>query len=180
MATVEKIIFIEIKLKMMEHNSNDLLNDLKNALHEAEGKVGTEIVTPKPKKIMKFCQLVGDTNPLYYSDNLESFSQDQKHIIPPGYLMNLTNQVIQKIFLEIGPLFISNIKGLIHVKSEVEFLHPIYIGHPYKIVIKTHNPIEKKGERGKYYSIIFETRVIEPETMDICAIDYHDFFFKLE
>lgn len=164
---------------MMEDNTNDLLNDLKTALSKAGEKVGTEIITPNPKKIMKFCDLVGDANPLYYIDNLEEYSEGDKPIVPPGYLMNLTNQVIQKMFLEIGPLFISTIKGLIHVNSEVEFFHPLYIGQQYQIAITTHDPIEKNGEKGKYYSIIFETSVSDPESRKLCVIDFHNFFFKL-
>jgi hypothetical protein len=148
--------------------SSSLANDLHETLKNVENDVGTEKIQPDRKEIEKFCSIIGDSNTLYF----------EKGLFPPGYIMNLTNRVIQKFFIEIGPMFISKIRGLIHVGSKVEFRKPMSFDKSYVIKVETSEPVEKKGKQGTYYSIIFKT-VITDEDDEIHAVDLHDFFFKL-
>ncbi|TFF96224.1 MAG: hypothetical protein EU544_01095 [Promethearchaeota archaeon] len=143
-----------------------LAEELHSTLKKVEKKQGTEIVRLKDKEVRKFCELIHDTG------------YDGK-FIPPGYIMNLTNRVIQKIFLEIGPLFISKIRGLIHVNSKVEFHEVMPLDKEYKISIETSKPLKKEGKKGTYYSIIFTTKVWDTNGSKLFAVDHHDFFFKL-
>jgi len=148
--------------------ASTLSDELHETLKNVEKKVGIEEVQPDRKEIEKFCDIIGDTNPIYV----------EKGIFPPGYIMNLTNRVIQKIFIEIGPLFISKIRGLIHVGSKVEFLKPMPLDISYTIKIETSKPKEKTGKKGTYYSSIFKTTIFDKDN-DVHAIDHHEFFFKL-
>lgn len=152
----------------MKNQKGSTARELHEALQKATTEIGTESINPIKKEIRKFCSIIGDNNPIYFEEN----------IFPPGYIMNLTNRVIQKIFFKIAPFFRSKIKGLIHVGSEVEFIKSMPLDQNYKIRIKTSKPVKKKGKMGAYYAILFETEIFD-ETNEKCAIDHHNFFFKL-
>ena len=145
-----------------------LVEDLLVALKKAEKEIGIIEIEPIEEEIKKFCLIIDDNNPIYFT----------KSIFPPGYIMNLTNRVIQEVFINIGPAFISKIRGIIHVGSEVKFMKVMSMEQNYKIKIETSEPIEKKGKKGSYYSIIFKTSILDQKD-EVCAIDDHDFFFKL-
>jgi len=142
--------------------------ELNEALKKAETKIGIEDIEPIEAEIKTFCEIIDDINPIYL----------KQKVFPPGYIMNLTNRVIQKVFIEIGPLFISRIRGLIHVGSEVDFFRPMPLKKKYKIKIETSIPVEKKGKMGNYYSVIFKTLIFD-EDENLYAVDHHNFFFKL-
>ncbi len=155
-----------------------LIQELSDTLKKVEKEVGIETVLLKEKEVSSFCELIGDANPLYFSDESAKDAGFESKIIPPGYVMNLTNRVIQKIFIKIGPLFISKIKGLIHASSDVRFFKIMMLNKKYKIVIETENATEKSGAKGQYYSIVFKSSVLD-ENNELCAVDFHNFFFKL-
>ena len=140
--------------------------ELHQTLKKVEKEVGLEPVKIDRKEIIKFNELIDDKT---------SFDI----LIPPGYVMNVTNRVIQQVFIKIGPLFISKIRGLIHVNSEVEFYKPMPIENKYRIKIETTVPIEKTGKMGTYYSVIFNTSIFDEKGEDRYALDKHEFFFKL-
>ena len=145
-----------------------LAKELHMELKKAEQEIGIREVDPIEEEIKKFCEIIEDNNSIYFI----------KMIFPPGYIMNLTNRVIQEVFIKIGPFFISKIKGVIHVGSEVNILKVMSMKQNYKIKIETSEPVEKMGKKGKYYSIIFKTSILDKNN-DVCVIDNHDFFFKL-
>ena len=151
--------------------ASSMAEELHHALKKVEEEIGFEEIAPIEKEIQKFCEIIDDNNPAYFTEG----------IFPPGYVMNLTNRVIQKVFIKIGPLFMgknSKIKGLIHVGSVVEFLKPMPLNKKYKIKIETSEPKEKTGKKGTYYAVVFKTIIVD-ENDAIYALDYHDFFFKL-
>ncbi|MHA1281243.1 MAG: hypothetical protein ACTSQP_01955 [Promethearchaeota archaeon] len=143
-----------------------LANDLYNHLKEAAKKFENEIIKSESSEIEKFCEITGIRN-------------FKKNIIPQAYFMSFTNKIIKEIFLKIGPLFISQIKGLIHVSSEVEFFKDIFLNSNYKVSVDFSEPILKKGKKGDYYSIIFNINLLDEQGNEKIAIDHHEFFFKL-
>ena len=153
----------------MNDSTSSLVDDLHLALKQVEKEIGIIKIEPLEDEIKRFCEIIEDDNPIYFKESL----------FPPGYIMNLTNRVIQDVFFKIGPLFISRIKGLIHVGSKVKYLKPMSLKHSYKIKLEFSSPIEKRGKEGIYYSIIFKTSIFDGNN-DVCAIDDHDFFFKLK
>ena len=152
----------------MTDNITSIVKELDMALKKATNEIGLDVIEPIEKELIKFCELIEDNKDYYLKED----------IFPPGYLMNLTNRVIQKVFIKIGPMFISKIRGLIHVNSEVEFLKPMLMNEKYKVRINTTEPIEKKGKMGTYYEVIFKTSILNYKT-ELCAVDNHNFFFKL-
>ncbi|MHA1147250.1 MAG: hypothetical protein ACTSR8_03300 [Promethearchaeota archaeon] len=140
--------------------------ELHQTLKKVEKEVGLDPIRINRKEILKFNELI---------DDKMSFDA----VIPPGYVMNVTNRVIQQIFIKIGPLFISKIRGLIHVNSEVEFYKPMLVESHYRIKIETTKPIEKTGKMGTYYSVIFNTFIFDENYEALYALDKHEFFFKL-
>ena len=151
----------------MTDTASPILKELNDALKNATNEIGLDEIKPVKKELIKFCELIDDNNPDYFKGD----------IFPPGYVMNLTNRVIQKVFLKIVPMFINKIKGLIHVNSEVEFLRPMSMNKKYKVKIETTEPVKKTGKKGVYYEVIFKTSIFDDE--DLCATDDHNFFFKL-
>ena len=147
---------------------SSVVKELDEALKNATDEIGWDEIEPIEKELIKFCELIDDNNPAYFKGD----------VFPPGYLINLTNRVIQKVFIKIGPMFISKIRGLIHVNSEVEFLKPMTMNQKYKVRIETTEPVEKTGKMGVYYEVIFKTSILN-EKEELCAVDNHDFFFKL-
>ena len=143
-----------------------LVEELHQSLKKVEKEVGSEPIKIERRDILKFNELIDDKTP--FGD-----------LIPPGYIMNMTNQVITQIFIKIGPLFISKIRGLIHVNSEVEFFKPMAIKNKYKITIETTQPIEKTGKMGNYYSVVFNTSVFDEQDKELYALDKHEFFLKI-
>ncbi|MFX1274078.1 MAG: hypothetical protein ACFFBP_20415 [Promethearchaeota archaeon] len=137
-------------------------------LRKVEKEIGISEIEPIEEEIKKFCEIIDDNNPVYFD----------RSIFPPGYIMNLTNRVIQEVFIKIGPKFISEIRGVIHVSSEVKFFKVMKMNQNYIITIETSQPIEKEGKMGNYFSIVFKTSILNKEN-EICAIDNHEFFFKL-
>ena len=97
----------------------------------------------------------------------------------PEFKLSVTSQVITQVFIKIGPLFISKIRGLIHVNSEVQFFKPMALKNKYKITIDTTPPIEKIGKMGTYFSVIFNTSVFDEQGEDLYALDKHEFFLKV-
>ena len=152
----------------MSEAEASLVKEIDAALNEATETIGFQEIKPIQKELIKFCKLIGDENPLYFEND----------VFPPGYLMNLTNRVIQKIFIQIGPLFIDKIRGLIHVNSEVAFLRPMTMNQSYHVKIETTEPVKKEGKMGIYYEVIFQTSIFNGKH-ELCATDNHDFFFKL-
>jgi len=142
------------------------MQELYQAFKKAEKEAGAEIVDINAEEIVKFNNIIGDDQPIY-------------DIIPPGYIMNITNRVIQKLFSKIISLIVSEIKGFIHVSSDVEFNKPIPLKNRYRIKIETQTPAEKKGTTGNYYSFIFNISIIDETHRELYAFDKHEFFFKL-
>jgi len=152
----------------MSKSVKTLADDLYDELKRVEREIGIKEIEPIKEEIKKFCEIIDDKNPIYF----------EKSIFPPGYIMNLTNRVIQEVFIKIGPHFFSKIKGVIHISSKVKLVKVMSLDQNYKVTIQTSTPIEKTGKKGKYYSIIFKTLIMDKKD-DICAIDNHEFFFKL-
>ena len=145
-----------------------MAKELEIVLKKAEGQIGIQKIDSIEEEIKNFCEIVGDNNAIY-------FDQD---IFPPGYIMNLTNRVVQQIFMIIGPKFIAKVKGVIHVSSEVKLLEPMPLKIKYFVKINTSQPEKKEGKKGDYYSVTFKTTIYD-EKNKTYAIDNHVFFFKL-
>ena len=156
------------------------LEKFNERINEILIEIGTSEVYIGEKVIKKFCDLIGDDNLLYHSELAAQENGYKGKLIPPGYMMNLTYPIIQEIFIIGGPDFFPGlIKGIIHVGSVVSFYKPIPLNNKYYIKIEITNPvILKRGKRGDYYSIIFGVSVLD-EHKSVCAVDNHEFFFKL-
>jgi len=151
----------------MTDTASPILKKLNDTLKKTVIEIGLEEVETDEKELKIFCDIIDDNYLKYLNSNT----------FPPGYIMNLTNSVIRKVFIKLGPIIMSKIQALIHVSSEVKYLKPMSMNEKYKIKIETSEPIEKKGKTGTYYSVIFKTLIFDDK--DLCATDDHNFFFKL-
>ncbi|MHA1285693.1 MAG: FAS1-like dehydratase domain-containing protein [Promethearchaeota archaeon] len=129
-------------------------------------------------EIQTFCEIIDDRNPLYFNNSVASQLGLEGKIIPPGYLMSLTNKFIQDIFIKFGPLLFNKIKGVVHVCSEVEYLKPLLIGEKYLIKIEFDKPVKKVGRKGTSFNVNFKTSIIDFNGV-VHAVDNHYFFFKI-
>ena len=147
------------------------IKELHNRLKKNIKEIGSTIIDPKEREIVKFSELINDNNLV--------FSDDSAKIIPLSYMMSLTNPVVQQILTHGGPeLFSGLIKAFIHVGSEVEYIKPMLMNKKYKLRTELSEPVEKSGEKGSYCSISFIFSVLD-ENNDIHAIDNHICFYKL-
>ena len=71
---------------------DSLSEELHEKLKIVEKEIGIREIEPFEEEIKEFCDIIDDNNPLYF----------KKSIFPPGYIMNLTNRVIQEVFIKIG------------------------------------------------------------------------------
>ena len=165
-------------INTMNESESTLEQSLHLALQEAESEFDFAPLDVKEKEIETFCSIINDFNPVYHDSEAAKLSGFKGKIIPPGYIMSLATQIIYKIFIKIGPLFASKIRGVIHVSSEVEYFKPMPIENTYKISIKTSVPKKKEGSKGNYYKIFFKTFVYD-DIKEITAIDNHLFFLKI-
>ena len=165
-------------LLTMNDTEELIVQELHHALKVAESEYDLELMKIRDNEIEQFCELIADSNPLYLDANIARKLGFDGKLIPPGYIMSLTTQQIYKMFIEIGPMFISKIKGIIHVKSEVIYNKPILRTIPYRISIETSIPKKKTGSKGNYYEVVFRTAVLD-DFDETCVIDNHVFFLKL-
>jgi hypothetical protein len=158
-----------LKLEKFNERINEILEEL-----------GISEVYIDEKEIKKFCDLIQDDNLLYHSKLAAQERGYGDKLVPPGYMMNLTNPVTQEIFIKGGPDFFPGlIKGVIHVGSVVSYYKPMLVNNKYYIKIEITNPvILKRGSKGDYYSIIFGLSILD-EDESVYAVDNHEFFFKL-
>ncbi|MHA1232726.1 MAG: hypothetical protein ACTSPQ_19005, partial [Candidatus Helarchaeota archaeon] len=101
-------------------------------------------------------------------------------VIPPSYIMNITNPVMQILFIRIGQDFFQGlVKGVIHVSSIVNYYGPMLLNKRYKIKVEATNPVLRMGTKGKYYSVIIKLSILSEDMKYTYATDDHEFFFKI-
>ncbi len=156
------------------------LTKFTSIINEIITNMGMVDVVPNEKEIKKFLTYIDDNNLLYNDKDYAIQAGFSDKLVPLEYIMNLTCPVTQEIFIKGGPELLPGIiKGVIHVGSILEFIKPIVVNHSYKIKIKVDNPVKKTGSKGNYYSVVFKLYILN-ENEKICAIDNHEFFFKLD
>ncbi|MFX1394155.1 MAG: MaoC family dehydratase [Promethearchaeota archaeon] len=162
----------------MTNFNSSKVEELHNLLKNKVEKFRISEIKPDETEIMKFCDLIGENNSIFLDDSPAIKAGFEGKLVHPGYLMSLTNPIVQLILIKEGADLFSNLaKAFIHVGSEVEFFKPLLMNKKYKIKVDLSEPIEKKGKKGVYCSIIFKFSVLD-ENNDIYAIDNHICFFR--
>lgn len=164
----------------MKNDIESVIRDFHKTLLNTIDDFGLKEINIEENEIKEFCNLINDNNLIYFDDNRANEAGLDGKILPPGYFMNLTTKFIYEIFVKGGPdLFASKVvKGLIHMKSDVEFFKSILMNKKYKIKIELSEPIKKEGTKGTYFSIIFKISLLDNE-FNVYATDNHDFFFPI-
>ena len=129
-------------------------------------EIGITEIKPDEVEIRKFCEVIEDTD-------------FEGKIVHPGYIMSLTNPIVQQILTKGGPeLFSGLVKAFIHVGSEVEYFKPMIMQKKYKIKVALSEPIEKTGKKGSFCCISFIFSVYD-EDNELYTRDNHICFYKL-
>ncbi|MFW9898403.1 MAG: hypothetical protein ACFFDO_04000 [Candidatus Thorarchaeota archaeon] len=163
----------------MTNISSSKIEELNGRLKKNMEEIGITEIKPNEMEILKYCELIEDNNLIFRDDSTAIKAGFEGKIIHPGYLMSLTNPLVQQILTKNGPDLFSNlVKAFIHVGSEVDFFKPLLMNKKYKIKAELSEPIEKKGKKRVYCSITFKFSVLD-ENDDIYAIDNHICFFRL-
>jgi len=162
---------------MIDFNSSKV-EEFYDLLKKKVEKLRISEIKPNETEIMKFCNLIGENNLIFIDKSAAIKAGFESKLVHPGYLLSLTNPIVQLILIKEGAeLFLNLAKAFIHVGSEVEFYKPLLMDKKYKIKVDLSEPIEKKGKKGVYCSIIFKFLVLD-ENNDIYAIDNHICFFR--
>jgi hypothetical protein len=143
----------------------------KKRLSDMKEEIGTREYNFKEKDIDKFCELISDTNPIY-------LNKDLGKIIPPSYIMNMTNVVFQQFFIKIGLDFFDKIMGVIHTRSDVNIFKPMPMSTKYRVKFDYEEPKEISGKMGNYFSVMFVITIMDAQN-SVYAVDNHEFFFKM-
>ncbi|MFX0186908.1 MAG: hypothetical protein ACFE8A_04130 [Candidatus Hodarchaeota archaeon] len=163
----------------MTNISSSKIEELNMRLKKNMEDIGITEIDQDEMEIVKYCELIEDNNLIFRDDSTAIKAGFESKIIHPGYLMSLTNPLVQQILTKSGPDLFSNlVKAFIHVGSEVEFFMPLLMNKKYTIKVELSEPIEKKGKKGVYCSITFKFSVLD-ENNNIYAIDNHICFFRL-
>jgi len=154
------------------------LEEVQRILDEANAKVKPLNLIIPLKKIKKFCEIVEETNPIYF--DLET-AKKQGHagiLIPESYLLSLVSPITHNFFTGIGKHMGKTFKGVIHSSSKIEHLQPLYCDFSYLMEMKLLDLTYKTGKLGEYYVAEYLIS-IQNEKKENCYIDYHYFFIKI-
>ena len=154
------------------------LDDLKKAIDESISRMPTQEVTVRPERIKSFCEIIRETNPVYF--DLEEARQAgfERIPLPESYLLTLLTPLSHELFTTgIGHLFGPVIRGIVHTSSEIAFCGPLYCDTPYGLKLECSGLVRKRGKMGEYLVGTFPHKVFDAQN-GLIAIDSHVFFLR--
>ena len=154
------------------------LDDLRAKMDEAISGMATKEILVPPETIKDFCDIVLETNPVYFDLQEARKAGHEKIPIPESYLLTLITPLSHEFFTTgIGPLLGPVIQGIIHTSSVIEFLAPLYCDTPYRIELEFAGLVRKRGKMGEYFVGTYPHKVLDTRD-ELMAVDRHIFFLR--
>ena len=128
-------------------------------------------VKVREKAILQFYEITQDSKDQYNTGA-------ENPIVSPNYIMTLlapfATKVIIKIFENEN---LPKIKGVVHSKSEINFLKPLSYGK-YRIWCRVETLQKKTGKMGNYLVLTFRMTLLNENEQEV-ANDIHQFFIRV-
>ncbi|NHI91026.1 MAG: hypothetical protein EAX96_00900 [Candidatus Lokiarchaeota archaeon] len=153
--------------------------EIKQILKEANSRMRPIELTLPLKKLVKFCEIIDETN-LIYRELSEAKKRGYKQVpIPESYLLTFISPITHEFFTTgIGKHMGKEIKGIIHTSSKIEFKEQLYCETTYLLEMDLKNVIQKKGKMGDFIDTMYQISLKNGEGK-VCFVDYHEFFMKI-
>jgi hypothetical protein len=159
-------------------NPDPKLEDLKKAIDESISRMATQEVIVRPERIKSFCEIIRETNPVYFDRTKARKAGFEKIPLPESYLLTLITPLSHELFTTgIGHLVGSVIRGIVHTSSVIEFRGPLYCDTPYSLKLECTGLVRKRGKMGEYLVGTFPHKVFDAKDR-LIAIDSHVFFLR--
>jgi hypothetical protein len=162
-----------------ELSQSEGLRRLQSIIGEVILEVGPKTVEPDLDTLKRYCETIGETNPVYFDiDAAKSFGY-RSVIVPQSYLLTLFVPIVNEFFAKgFERLFSGLIRGVIHTESHVVYYKPLFAGEKYVLRLESERLEKKSGKKGDYYVWTLKTTVSSKEGEDL-AYDQHTFFLKI-
>jgi hypothetical protein len=159
-------------------NPDPELDDLRKAIDKSISRMATQEIIVPPERIKSFCEIIGETNPVYFERKEARRAGFERIPLPESYLLTLITPLSHELFTTgIGHLFGSVIRGIVHTSSEIEFYAPLYCDTPYGLKLECTGLVRKKGKMGEYLVGTFPHKVFDARNR-LVAMDSHVFFLR--
>jgi len=154
------------------------LDDLRKKINQAVSGMASKEIVVCAGRIKDFCEIIQETNPVYFDLEEARRAGFEKIPLPESYLLTLITPLSQELFTTgIGPLLGTIIQGIIHTSSVIEFLGPLYCDTPYSLRLEFTGLFRKKGKMGEYFVGTFPHKVFDTRG-ELVAVDRHVFFLR--
>lgn len=154
------------------------LDELKQKMDESISRMSAKEISVRPETIRDFCEIIQETNPVYFDLQVATKAGFEKIPLPESYLLTLITPLSHELFTTgIGHLLGSIIQGIIHTSSVIEFHGPMYCDTTYRLKLGFSELVRKKGKMGEYFVGTFPHRVLDVRD-GLLAVDRHVFFLR--
>ncbi|MBS7251895.1 MAG: MaoC family dehydratase N-terminal domain-containing protein [Candidatus Freyarchaeota archaeon] len=156
------------------------LRRLQSIIEEVLLEVGPKIVEPDVDTIKRYCESIGESNPVYFDGDAAKSVGYRSAIVPQAYLLSLFTPIVNEFFVKgFERLFSGLIRGVIHTESRVVYYKPLFVGEKYVLRLESVGLEKKSGKKGDYYVWTLRTVVSNEEEKEDLAYDQHTFFLKI-
>nr|MDO8077238.1 MaoC family dehydratase [Candidatus Freyarchaeota archaeon] len=163
----------------MTEETADRLRRLRHLIDSVLEEVGSKRIRPDAASVRRFCELIGEDNPVYFDDDAARKLGYPGALVPQSYLLTLLSPPVEELFI-VGAekLFSGLVRGVIHTESEVVYLKPLLVGESYVLRLESESLREKRGRKGDYYVWVLRA-IVSSEAGEEMAYDRHTFFMKI-
>ncbi len=156
------------------------IEELTRKVGEAVAKVPPRAVLVNPATVREFCEIVGESDPVYW-DREEARRRGIERVpLPYSYLLTLIAPLSQDLFIVgLGEVLGPFVRGVIHSSSVIEIYSPLYCETPYELALGFSGLVKKTGTMGEYLVGTFPHRVFDGQG-GLVAEDSHVFFLRTD
>lgn len=116
--------------------------------------------------ISKFCQALGETNPLFTNEEVAADGPYGGLVAPPTYVTRLRpNKMTPEHMPRLGKVGFDG-------GRDVEIFLPVRPGDTLKMVSTIHDVYEKTGRSGSMYFIVLRNRITNQEGVEVAIVDH--------
>lgn len=153
--------------------------ELKEKIKEGVSRIAPIRSQIRPKTLKKFCDIIEESNPIYFDPQAAQAAGYEKIPVPESYFLTFLAPISQQFFTTgVGRLLKTYIKGIIHSYSEIKFFKQLFCETMYTQTFEMSEITHKKGKMGEYIVATFPLKVVDDKE-NLVAIDTHVFFLRI-
>ncbi len=126
----------------------------------------TDFAPVTKEDISKFCQALGETNPLFTNEDVAADGPYGGVVAPPTYVTRLRpNKMTPEHMPRLGKVGFDG-------GRDVEIFSPVRPGDTLKMVSKIHDVYEKTGRSGSMYFIVLRNIITNQDGVEVAIVDH--------